>query len=94
MGSPVPPASDPYRDRKSFVEIDLKSSVGRERFLDLVAHADVVLEGYRPGVLERLELGPTVLLRCNPELVLGRMTGWGQNGPWAHRPGTMSTTSA
>lgn len=87
MGSPVPPTSDPYRQGKSFVEIDLKSSVGRESFLDLVAQADVVLEGYRPGVLERLELGPTVLLRCNPELVLGRMTGWGQNGPWAHRAG-------
>lgn len=67
--------------------LDLKVPADRARALDLVAAADVALEGFRPGALERLGLGPDVLLAGNPRLVLGRMTGWGQNGPDAQAPG-------
>jgi alpha-methylacyl-CoA racemase len=55
--------------------------------LRLVEHADVLFEGYRPGVVERLGLGPDVALARNPKLVYGRMTGWGQYGPLAHKGG-------
>ena len=60
---------------------------------DLVASADALIEGFRPGVMERLGLGPEACLARNPSLVYGRMTGWGQNGPLAQRPATTSTTS-
>ncbi|MGQ0631864.1 MAG: CaiB/BaiF CoA transferase family protein [Sporichthyaceae bacterium] len=69
------------------VVLDLKGDEGRAAALDLVAAADVVLEGFRPGAIERLGLGPGVLLARNPALVLGRMTGWGQSGPYAQAPG-------
>ena len=55
--------------------------------LALAAKADALIEGFRPGVLERLHLGPDVLLARNPRLVIGRMTGWGQDGPLAPRAG-------
>ena len=55
--------------------------------LRLVEHADVLIEGFRPGVMERLGLGPDVCLARNPRLVYGRMTGWGQDGPLAHAAG-------
>ncbi len=60
----------------------------------LVAGADVLLEGFRPGVLERLGLAPDDLLADNPRLVVGRMTGWGQEGPWAPRAGHDITYAA
>lgn len=69
------------------VEVDLKDRDHRTSVIDLVRHADALVEGYRPGVLERLGLGPDVLLDANPSLVIGRMTGWGQSGPWAHAAG-------
>ncbi|MEH3033714.1 MAG: CaiB/BaiF CoA-transferase family protein [Aeromicrobium erythreum] len=69
------------------VAIDLKSERGIELVLQLVEKADVLLEGYRPGVTERLGLGPDVCLERNPALVYGRMTGWGQDGPLAHSAG-------
>src|SRR5581483_5272632 len=62
----------------------LKSVAGRGRKiveLDLIAGADALIEGFRPGVMERLGLGPDVVLARNPKLVYGRMTGWGQEGP-------------
>lgn len=73
--------------RRRTTEIDLKQPDGRARVLDLVEEADVLLEGMRPGVTERLGLGPTDCLDRNPALVYGRMTGWGQHGPLAQRAG-------
>lgn len=69
------------------VGVDLKSASGRELVLALVAQADVLVEGFRPGVTERLGLGPEDCLARNPRLVYGRMTGWGQDGPLAQVAG-------
>ncbi|MER6667211.1 CaiB/BaiF CoA-transferase family protein [Amycolatopsis japonica] len=69
------------------VEIDLKSSAGVDSVLRLVEAADVFIEGYRPGVAERLGLGPDTLLRCNPAIVYARLTGYGQTGPLAQQAG-------
>jgi len=68
---------------KRSVLADVKQAAGRERVLDLARRADVLLEGLRPGVMERLGLGPDACLSRNPKLVYGRMTGWGQSGPQA-----------
>ena len=70
------------RSRRS-VLLDLKSADGAEALKALVAGADGLIEGFRPGVMERLGLGPEVLLGVNPKLIYGRMTGWGQDGPLA-----------
>ena len=70
------------RGRRS-VAMDLKSADAVEACLTLFENADVVFEGFRPGVMERLGLGPDVALARNPKLVFGRMTGWGQTGPYA-----------
>ena len=75
-----------YRGRKS-IALDLKNPMGVEVALDLIAQADVVVEGFRPGVMERLGLGPDVCLARNPRLVFGRMTGWGQDGPLSQAAG-------
>jgi alpha-methylacyl-CoA racemase len=72
---------------KQSIVLDLKSSNGIETVLRLVERADVFIEGFRPGVAERLGLGPEVCLRRNPRLVYGRMTGWGQDGPLAGTAG-------
>ena len=72
---------------KRSVFADLKSEAGKQLVLALVASADVLIEGMRPGVMERLGLGPEECLRVNPKLVYGRMTGWGQDGPLAPRAG-------
>ena len=74
------------RSRDS-VALNLKSDSGRDLVLRLAADADVVIEGFRPGVAERLGVGPDDLLALNPALVYGRMTGWGQTGPLAERAG-------
>ena len=74
------------RNRKH-VHLDLKSAGDRDRALSLVARADAVIEGFRPGVMERLGLGPDACLAANPRLVFVRMTGWGQTGPLAERAG-------
>jgi alpha-methylacyl-CoA racemase len=74
------------RGRRS-VAVDLKHPDGAAVALDLVAAADAALEGFRPGVMERLGLGPEVCLGRNPRLVYGRLTGWGQDGPYAQTPG-------
>ena len=65
------------------IELDLKDPAAIAQLKVLVGSADALIEGYRPGVLERLGLGPDVLLALNPKLVIGRMTGWGQDGPMA-----------
>ena len=72
---------------KRSVTLDLKTESATEASLDLVEKADVLIEGFRPGVMERLGLGPDVALARNPRLVYGRMTGWGQDGPLAPRAG-------
>lgn len=74
------------RGRKS-IALDLKNSKGVETALRLIGQADVVIEGFRPGVMERLGLGPDVCLEKNPRLVFGRMTGWGQTGPLSQAAG-------
>ncbi|MFT4299356.1 MAG: CaiB/BaiF CoA-transferase family protein [Aeromicrobium sp.] len=69
------------------VAVDLKADGGIDLVLDLVEKADILIEGFRPGVTERLGLGPDTCLTRNPKLVYGRMTGWGQDGPLAHSAG-------
>jgi alpha-methylacyl-CoA racemase len=80
--------SDPVLERgKTRVELDLKSAGGIDAALRLIARADALIEGYRPGVMERLGLGPDACRARNRRLVYGRMTGWGQHGPLAHAAG-------
>lgn len=74
------------RNRRSVV-LDLKASGSTDAVIRLAATADAFFEGWRPGVAERLGIGPDVLLAANPRLVYGRMTGWGQDGPLAPRAG-------
>ena len=69
------------------VAIDLKNPDGVEALLSLVEHADALIEGFRPGVMERLGIGPDACIARNPKLVFGRMTGWGQDGPYAASAG-------
>jgi alpha-methylacyl-CoA racemase len=70
------------------VALDLKSAAGREAVLRLIDTADVLIEGFRPGVAERLGLGPDDCHARNPRLVFGRMTGFGQSGRWRRPPAT------
>jgi len=79
VGQPANPADLLARGRKS-IGVDLKQAEGVETVLKLIEGADVLIEGFRPGVTERLGLGPEVCLARNPRLVYGRMTGWGQTG--------------
>ncbi|MCQ4295148.1 CoA transferase [Pseudomonas stutzeri] len=74
------------RGRKTLT-LDIRSEAGRERCLELAQTADVLIEGFRPGVMERLGLGSDELLKRNPKLIYGRMTGWGQTGPLAKTAG-------
>jgi alpha-methylacyl-CoA racemase len=74
------------RGRKN-IALDLKSSGGVEAALQLCEQADILIEGFRPGVMERLGLGPDAIFARNKKIVYGRMTGWGQDGPIAHTPG-------
>jgi alpha-methylacyl-CoA racemase len=82
-----PPRFDFYNRNKRSLVLDLKQPAGVQTVLQLVAKADVLLEGFRPGVTERLGLGPAACLAANPRLVYGRMTGWGQDGPLAREAG-------
>ncbi|MER5412006.1 MULTISPECIES: CaiB/BaiF CoA transferase family protein [Streptomyces] len=86
-GLAVDPAYDITNRGKRSVLLDLKSADGPARVLDLVERADVLLEGFRPGVAERLGVGPAECHARNPKLVYGRMTGWGQDGPLAETAG-------
>jgi len=74
---------DVMNRNREFIELDLKSDDGMAKLRDLIGGADALIEGFRPGVLERLGLAPDDLLAANPKLVIGRMTGWGQEGPLA-----------
>jgi alpha-methylacyl-CoA racemase len=84
IGIPVPPRYDLLNRNKRSVALDLKSDDGRKALLRLIRDAAVLIEGFRPGVMERLGLGPDVCLAENAALVFGRMTGWGQSGPLSH----------
>ncbi|WP_424211018.1 CaiB/BaiF CoA transferase family protein [Streptomyces sp. BI20] len=86
-GLAIDPAHDVTNRGKRSVLLDLKAADGPARVLDLVERADVLIEGFRPGVAERLGVGPEPCLARNPRLVYGRMTGWGQHGPLAHTAG-------
>jgi crotonobetainyl-CoA:carnitine CoA-transferase CaiB-like acyl-CoA transferase len=79
---------------KRCATLDLKSDEGRDTLLALVDDAHVLVENFRPGVLERLGLGPDVLLARNPRLVVCRVTAFGQDGPYAHRPGFATLAEA
>lgn len=78
---------EPIDRGRTIVTLDLKSADGMADALALLDHADALIEGLRPGVMERLGLGPDVVLGRNPRLVYGRITGWGQEGPWARAAG-------
>ncbi|MFF8633347.1 CaiB/BaiF CoA transferase family protein [Streptomyces pilosus] len=86
-GLGIDPARDVTNRNKRSVIVDLKAPEGPARVLDLAERADVLIEGYRPGVAERLGVGPADCHARNPRLVYGRMTGWGQQGPLADRAG-------
>jgi alpha-methylacyl-CoA racemase len=87
LGGLIPPEHDVLARGRRSVAVDLKSPQGVEVVLRLVQHADVLVEGFRPGVAETLGIGPQACRERNPRLVYGRMTGWGQEGPWAARAG-------
>lgn len=79
---------NPIQDRgRQILNLDIRTDEGRTRCLDLAAKADVIIEGFRPGVMERLGLGPEAMQSLNPGLVYGRITGWGQTGPLAQSAG-------
>lgn len=81
------PATNPLHRSKRSVAVDLKHPAGVECFLRLAAAADAVIEVFRPGVAERLGIGPAACMARNPRLVYGRLTGWGQSGPLASTAG-------
>ena len=85
--SPLQTAFDVLSRGKKSVVLDLKSPDGTNALLEIVKTADALIEGFRPGVMERLGAGPEVCLEVNPRLVFGRMTGWGQEGPLAQSAG-------
>ena len=86
-GDPATPPGDISNRGRRSIGVDLKNPDGVEAVLSLVERADGLIEGFRPGVMERLGLGPDEVLARNPKLVYGRMTGWGQDGPYAPTAG-------
>ena len=76
-----------YARNKKSITLDYRRPRGRELLLDLVRHAKILIENFVPGKLEKMDLGPEVLLAVNPDLVIVRVSGWGQTGPFAHKPG-------
>ena len=92
LGAADPATDQLLRNRRS-VTADLKDPADLERVLGWADRADVLIEGFRPGVAERLGIGPDACLARNQRLVYARMTGWGQDGRWRAAPATTSTTS-
>jgi alpha-methylacyl-CoA racemase len=80
-------AGDPLARSRRSIGVDVKTPAGRDLVLRMIDRSDVFVEGYRPGVAERMGLGPVECLERNPKLVYGRMTGWGQDGPMAPMAG-------
>jgi alpha-methylacyl-CoA racemase len=95
---PLPPERDPLFRGRVRLALDLKQPAERDRLLALLPSVDMLIEGFRPGVMERLGLGPDVCLARAPQLVYGRITGWGQSGPLAttagHDPNYIAVTGA
>lgn len=87
MGTPARRSNDVLARNRRSIAIDLKQPQGVETVLRLAGKADALFEGFRPGVTERLGLGPEACMARNPKLVYGRMTGWGQDGPMAQAAG-------
>lgn len=87
VGVPDRPATNPLSRGKRSVLVDLKDPAGAEQVLSLCDRADVLVDPFRPGVCERLGIGPAVVGERNPRLIYARLTGWGQDGPYAHRVG-------
>jgi alpha-methylacyl-CoA racemase len=85
--APAEPPIEPLSRGRRSIGVDLKHPDGVATLLTLVGAADALIEGFRPGVAERLGIGPDPCLACNPRLVYARMTGWGQEGPNAHLAG-------
>lgn len=86
-GAPVDTRFNLLQRGRRSIALDLKNDAAKQAVLRLVGSADAVVEGFRPGVAERLGLGPDACLEVNPRIVYGRMTGWGQDGPLAEEPG-------
>lgn len=86
-GSGGEPGLDPLQRSRRSITLDLKDPDAITALRELVRSADGLIEGFRPGVMERLGLGPDVLLDDNPKLAYGRITGWGQDGPWSQKAG-------
>ena len=87
LGIEIAAEHDALARGKRFVALNLKAAAGREAALELIAAADIVIEGFRPGVMERAGLGPQICLGRNPRLVYGRLSGWGETGPMADEAG-------
>ena len=87
VGRPPARAADILARGRRSIAVDLKHPDGAETVLALAERCDVLIEGFRPGVMERLGLGPDAVLGRNPAIIYGRMTGWGQEGPMAHAAG-------
>ncbi len=81
------PARDPVLRGRRSVTVDLREATQRDEVLAMLDHADVLIDGFRPGVTDRLGLGPQILAERNPRLIYGRMTGWGADGPWSQQAG-------
>jgi len=81
------PRGDALQRSRMVVNLNLKDASDRSALLELIGSADAMVEGFRPGTIERLGIGPEMLLHHNPSLVIGRMTGWGQDGPYARFAG-------
>jgi alpha-methylacyl-CoA racemase len=87
LGVPLPDAADFTRRSRATIGLDLKQAKAKDLALRLIAGSDALIEGFRPGVMERLGLGPEPCLARNPKLAYGRVTGWGQQGPLAQAAG-------
>ena len=87
LGIPLDPKFNLLHRGRPSVAVDLKATRGAETVASLIDEADVLIEGFRPGVMERLGLGPDTCLKRNPRLIYGRVTGWGQDGPMAKEAG-------
>ncbi|MSP30124.1 MAG: CoA transferase, partial [Acetobacteraceae bacterium] len=87
LGSPRPPRSNVLLRNREIIALDLKKPAAVELTLRLIEGADMLIEGFRPGVMERLGLGPDICLARNAKLIFGRVTGWGQEGPMAMAAG-------
>lgn len=91
---PTAGSSDQLLRGRRSIALNLKDAADLGRLRELLVRADILLEGYRPGITERLGIGPDDCASINPRLIYARMTGWGQDGPWAARPGTTPTSAS